>query len=149
MLVRSVELLGVVMVMVPSGVLAAAVLAAEGVSFVLVGSAALWLRGEIGSVGDADVVIEPAEQNLRRLGAALVGIATGPVPGLSRLAGGSVISVGTAFGKIDCLLERGRLDWEQLRSQAGLVPVADVGVLVASSADAWDLRARFRGDDSE
>jgi hypothetical protein len=45
----------------PSGVLAAAVLAAEGVSSLLVGSAALWLRGEVIDVGDADVVIEPGE----------------------------------------------------------------------------------------
>lgn len=43
----------------PVGVLAAAVLAAEQVSFVPVGSAALWLRGEQIAVGDADVVIEP------------------------------------------------------------------------------------------
>jgi hypothetical protein len=43
----------------PAGVLAAAVLATTGVSFVLVGSAALWLRGEPIPVGDADVVIEP------------------------------------------------------------------------------------------
>jgi len=128
----------------PSGVLAAAVLAAEGVSFVLVGSAALWLRGEIGSVGDADVVIEPGEQNLRRLRGALAGIATGPVPSAGRLAGLAVISVRTAYGKIDCLLERGRLDWARLCSRAGVLPVADAGVLVAASADAWELRRRFR-----
>ena len=45
----------------PAVVLAAAVLAAEQVSGVLVGSAALWLRGEPVSVGDVDVVIEPGE----------------------------------------------------------------------------------------
>jgi hypothetical protein len=43
-------------------VLAAAVLAAEQVSGVLVGSAALWLRGEPVSVGDVDVVIERASR---------------------------------------------------------------------------------------
>ena len=55
----------------PAGVLAAAVLATTGVSFVLVGSAALWLRGESIRVGDADVVIEPDEQNIQRARAAL------------------------------------------------------------------------------
>lgn len=124
--------------------LAAAVLAAEELSFVLVGSAALWLRGEISTVGDADVVIDPREQNLGRLRGTLAGIATGPVPPLSGLANGSVISVTTIYGKVDCLLERGRLDWERLCRRAGRVPVADVGVLVASSADAWDLRRRFK-----
>jgi hypothetical protein len=46
----------------PAVVLAAAVLAAEQVSGVLVGSAALWLRGEPVSVGDVDVVIERASR---------------------------------------------------------------------------------------
>jgi hypothetical protein len=56
----------------PVVVLAAAVLAAERVSGVLVGSAALRLRGEPVSVGDVDVVIEPGEANLQRLHEALV-----------------------------------------------------------------------------
>jgi hypothetical protein len=61
----------------PVVALAAAVLAAERVSFVLVGSAALWLRGEPVTVGDVDVVIEPGDANLRRLGEALAGLAVG------------------------------------------------------------------------
>jgi hypothetical protein len=77
----------------PDPVLAAAVLAAEGVSFLLAGSAALWLRREIAT---------------------------------------------------DCLIGRGRQDWERLRHGAGFLPVADVAVLVASSADAWDLRRRYK-----
>jgi hypothetical protein len=44
----------------PAPVLAAAVLAAEGVSFLLVGSAALWLHGEPVTVADAGAVIDPA-----------------------------------------------------------------------------------------
>jgi hypothetical protein len=128
----------------PSGVLAAAVLAAEGVSSLLVGSAALWLRGEVIDVGDADVVIEPGGGNLGRLRDALAGIATGPVPSAGRLAGGSVMRVMTAYGTVDCLLERGRQDWARLRCGAGLVPVADVPVLVAARADAWDLRRRHK-----
>ena len=62
----------------PVVVLAAAVLAAEQVSGVLVGSAALWLRAEPVSVGDVDVVIEPGEANLRRLHEALSDLAVRP-----------------------------------------------------------------------
>jgi hypothetical protein len=124
-------------------VLAAAVLAAEEVSGVLVGSAALWLRGEPVSVGDVDVVIEP---NLRRLHEALTGLAVRPeaVPAVHRLREISIATVFSSYGRVDCMLERGRRDWEWLRPGAGYVPVADVRVLVASAADAWALRARFR-----
>jgi hypothetical protein len=62
----------------PAPVLAAAVLTAEGVSFLLVGSAALWLHAEPITVADADVVIEPGERNLRRLSAALAQLALRP-----------------------------------------------------------------------
>jgi hypothetical protein len=133
----------------PSAVLAAAVLAAEDVSFLLVGSAALWLRGELAGAADADVVIEPGERNLHRLRAALAGIAIGPVPSVGSLSGGSLVPVATAYGKVDCLLERGRRDWGRLRRGAGFLPVADVPVLVAASADAWDLRRRYKERDSE
>ena len=60
------------------------------------------------------------------------------------LPGGSVTRVMTAYGTVDCLLERGRQDWGRLRRRAGLVPVADVPVLVAARADAWDLRRRHK-----
>jgi hypothetical protein len=133
----------------PGAVLAAAVLAAEEVSFLLVGSAALWLRGEISTVGDTDAVIEPGEHNILRLREALAGIAIGPMSPMSTFLGGSVIAVVTAYGKVDCLLERGRQDWAQLRHGADLLPVADVAVLVAASADAWSLRRRYREDDDE
>ena len=129
----------------PSAVLGAAVLAAEEVSFVLVGSAALWLRDEIACVADADAVIEPGERNIRRLRGALDGIAIRPVLSVGSFSGGSVVPVVTAYGKIDCLLKRGRRDWGRLRRGAGFVPVADVSVLVASSADAWNLRHRYKG----
>jgi hypothetical protein len=133
----------------PSAVLAAAVLAAEDVSFLLVGSAALWLRGELARVADADAVIEPGERNIHRLRAALAGIAIGPVPSVGSLSRGSLMPVMTAYGKVDCLLERGRCDWGRLRRGAGFLPVADVPVLVAASADAWDLRRRYQERDNE
>ena len=142
-------MLRVLLAAFPSAVLAAAVLAAEDVSFLLVGSAALWLRGELAGAADADAVIEPGESNIRKLRAALAGIAIGPVPSVGSLSGGSLVPVATAYGKVDCLLERGRRDWGRLRRGAGFLPVADVPVLVAASADAWDLRRRYKERDSE
>ena len=62
----------------PAPVLAAAILTAENVSFLLVGSAALWLHREPVAVGDTDAVIEPGEQNLRRLREVLAGMALRP-----------------------------------------------------------------------
>jgi len=131
----------------PVPVLAAAILAAEGVSLVLVGSAALWLHGETISVGDADVVIEPAEENLHRLGDALAEFALRPqeVPRVGALPWLNLLSVITSYGKVDFLLERGRLDWQRLRRSAVRIPVADVDVWVAAQADAWALRRRFKG----
>ncbi len=131
----------------PVVVLAAAVLAADGVSLLLVGSAALWLRGEPVTVADADVVIEPGAHILRRLHSALAGVALRPrdVPPPHRLAGLPIVTIATSYGPVDCLLERGRQDWEQLRQGAGQVAVADVNVLVASADDAWALRRRFKG----
>jgi hypothetical protein len=128
-------------------VLAAAILAAESVSFVLVGSAALWLHGEAISVADADVVIEPAEENLRRLGDALAEFALRhqELPRVRALLWLNVLRVVTSYGIVDCLLERGRLDWQKLCQSAVRIPVADVDVLVAGQADVWALRRRFKG----
>jgi hypothetical protein len=130
----------------PMVVLAAAVLAAERVSGVLVGSAALWLRGEQVSVGDVDVVIEPGEANLRRLHAALSGMAVRreAVPAVHRLREVSIATVFSSYGRVDCMLEQGRRAWDQMRAGAEYVAVADAQVLVASAADAHALRARFR-----
>jgi hypothetical protein len=121
-------------------------MAAERVSFVLVGSAALWLRGEQIPVGDADVVIEPGEANLCRLHEAMTTLAIRPetVPAVHRLRYLTVATALTSYGRLDCLLERGRRDWDKLRQGAGYVAVADAPVLVASADDAWALRRRFK-----
>jgi len=130
----------------PVPVLAAAVLAAEGVSFLLVGSAALWLHGEPIAVGDADVVVEPGEQNLRRLGDALAWLALRPraVPRVGDFPLLDLVSVLTSYGRVDCLLERGRVDWVRLRQSSVRIPVADASVVVASGADVWALRRQFK-----
>jgi hypothetical protein len=131
----------------PAPVLAAGILAAEGVSFLLVGSAALWLHGESISVGDADVVVEPGEENLHRLADALAEFAVRPqeVPRMRALPWLNVLRVLTSYGIVDCLLERGRLDWQKLCQSAVRIPVADVDVTVAAQADVWALRRRFKG----
>jgi len=130
----------------PAGVLAAAVLATTGVSFLLVGSAALWLRGESIPVGDADVVIEPSDQNMQRTRAALAELALQPhaVPQASRLAILDIVTIMTSYGKIDCLLQRGRLDWDRLLRNSDVVLVAGAKVIVAAGSDAWNLRRRFK-----
>jgi hypothetical protein len=130
----------------PAGVLAAAVLATTGVSFLLVGSAALWLRGESISVGDADAVIEPRDQNMQRTRAALADLALQPqaVPQAARLAGLDIVTIMTSYGKIDCLLGRGRLDWHRLRRNSDVLPVAGAELVVAASSDAWSLRRHFK-----
>lgn len=130
----------------PPAVLAAAVLTVEHVSCLLVGSAALWLRGERIPVRDADVVIEPGEQNLCQLAAGLARMALLPaaVPPVHRLSSLPLATVATSYGNVDCLLERGRLDWARLRHRAEVLPVADTGVLTADAADAWWLRRRFK-----
>jgi hypothetical protein len=130
----------------PPPVLAAAVLAAEEVSFLLVGSAALWLHGEPVTVADADVVVEPGEQNLRRLSEALARLALRPreIPRPRDLPLLHLVGVTTPYGRIDCLLERGRDGWERLRQCSVTIPVAGTGLPVASRADAWALRRQFK-----
>jgi hypothetical protein len=130
----------------PVPVLAAAILTVEGVSFLLVGSAALWLHGEPVTVADADLVIEPGEQNLRRLREALAQLALRPreIPRVQDFPLLHLVSVTTSYGRIDSLLERGRHDWERLRQFSVTIPVADAGVLVAARADAWALRRQFK-----
>jgi hypothetical protein len=98
------------------------------------------------SVADADVVIEPAGENLCRLGDALAELALRPgeVPRVRALSWLTMLDVVTAYGRVDCLLERGRLEWQRLRQSAVRIPVADVDVRVTAQADVWDLRHRFK-----
>jgi hypothetical protein len=55
-----------------------------------------------------------------------------------------LLPVTTSYGRVDCLLERGRLDWDRLRRSAVRIPVADGSVLVAARTDVWALRRRFK-----
>ena len=126
---------------VPPILLLAAVLAAEDVSFVLVGSAALYLYGYLIPVADIDAVPAPDAGNLARLHAALaVLVRDGRVPSIRSLGAADVVSVRTSYGGLDCLLGRGRRDWDRLREGARQVRVSDTGVMLASAATVTALR---------
>jgi hypothetical protein len=121
--------------------LLAAVLAAEDVSFVLVGSAALYLHGQRIRVADIDAVPAPGAGNLARLHAALAAVVpAGRVPSVRSLGSTDVVSVRTSYGRLDCLLGRGRRDWDKLLAGARLVDVSGAGVRVASHAAVTALR---------
>jgi hypothetical protein len=139
---------------VPVILLLAAVLAAEEVSFVLVGSAGgsagLCLHGERLGVGDIDAVPAPGWQNLETLHAALADMAIGGrVPPLRSLASAVLVSVRASYGKLDCLMKRGRRDWDRLHPGAGPFCVAGVQVLAAGADDIRSLRVRFKGVDDD
>jgi hypothetical protein len=126
--------------------LLAAVLAAEEVSFVLVGSAGLHLHGQRIRVRDIDAVPAPGMENLGRLHSVLTELAIdGQVPAVRSLATADLVSVRTGYGTLDCLMERGRRDWDRLRAGARPFDVAGVRVLVARAADIRVLRLRFKG----
>ncbi len=108
----------------------AAVLAAQGVSYVLVGSAGLYLRGYHGPGGDIDAVPAPDPVNLELLHDVLAGLAVGGrCPPARVLATADLVQMRTSYGKLDCLLARGRLDWAKLTAGAETFEVCGVPVL--------------------
>jgi hypothetical protein len=135
---------------VPVIMLLAAVLAAEEVHFVLVGSAGLHLHGERIRVRDIDAVPAPGRENLGRLHSVLADLSVdGRVPAVRSLATAHVVSVRTGFGRLDCLLERGRRDWDRLRAGARPFDVSGARVLAAGADDIRLLRARFKDADDD
>ena len=130
------------------GTLLAAVLVAEGVSFILVGSAALRLQGVCLKVHDTDVVIEPASENLRKLDFTLRHLSLGlPCQSyLTALRAREVLTLPTSYGKLGLMLETGCREWRVLSCNAHWFEVAGTHVMVASLADTLALRDRFKGD---
>jgi hypothetical protein len=126
--------------------IAAAVLHAEGVRFVVVGSTALWLLGEAIAVHDLDVVVEPSGRNLDGVVGALgvMGARRGEVPPRWALDTADVVSVTTGYGRVDLLVGQGRASFAALADRAVSVDVCGVGLMVADPADAWALRARYK-----
>jgi hypothetical protein len=104
---------------VPLILLLAAVPAADGVSYVLVGSAGLHLRGHCGPVGDIDAVPLPDQANLERLHDVFTDLAVGSkCPPARLLTTLDLVQVRTSYGQADCLLARGRRDWARLAGGA-------------------------------
>ena len=135
---------------VPVIMLLAAVLAAEEVSFVLVGSAGLHLHGERIRVRDIDAVPSPGRNNLGKLHSVVADLSVdGRVPAPRSFAAADLVSVRTGYGTLDCLMERGRLDWDRLRAGARPFDLCGVRVLVASADDIRLLRARYKDVDDD
>jgi hypothetical protein len=130
--------------------LLAAILAAERVSFVLVGSAGLHLHGQRIRVHDVDAVPAPGRENLARLHQVLADLAIDErLPALRSLATAHLVSVRTGYGTLDCLLERGRTDWDRLRAGARPFDVAGERVLAAGADDIRLLRSRYKDVDDD
>jgi hypothetical protein len=131
----------------PVPVLFGAMLAAAGAGFVLVGSAALWLRGFEVAVGDVDIVADLDAANLDRLCETVGRYQLPRSPGRPSprsLLAVDVWSAQTLYGRLDVMVERARHDLNALRADADAVFVRDVMVSVASAEAAWELRRRFK-----
>jgi hypothetical protein len=131
----------------PASVVAVAVLVAEGVVLLTVGSVALWLHGEAVGVHDLDVVVDPCRANLCLLREALgsLGARRVDVPSVRVLETVDLVGVVTGYGRVDLMLERGRADWGRLAEAATGIDVCGVSVPVVATSDAWELRWRFKG----
>lgn len=128
----------------PPEVLAALVLATTPLRFLVVGTAALWLHGEEDVVvHDLDVVPDPSSDNLGQVRPALLEVGTPSrfLPSTYGLSSLDLISVPTAYGPVDLLLERGRVDYEHLRAAGTTLTRCGVDVSVASVSDTLRLRA--------
>jgi hypothetical protein len=125
---------------------AAAVLVAEGIKMVVVGSAALAIHGENLEVHDLDVVIYPSPANLSLVGNGLaaLGAAPGDVPSLQTLRDAEVVGVVTGYGRVDLLLDHGRRRFPELARRSKRIDICGVEVPVADCQEAWALRARFK-----
>lgn len=127
--------------------LPAAILFAAGVRFVVVGSAALWMRGVDTVVHDLDMVPDPTPSNLELLTLALPGMGLlardMPVPGV--LGSSTLMAFSTAYGIVDVLVDRGREEFPTLARVADAFLLAGMPVAVASWSDVTRLRHRFKG----
>jgi hypothetical protein len=128
-----------------SAATAAAVLVAEGLGIVVVGSAASRLHGEAFEVHDLDVVVEPSTANLGVVAESLRALgASAGIPPLFALAQADVVSVVTCYGRVDLMLRQGREAFSELAEKAVTIDVLGVPVLVASRQDAWALRLLYK-----
>lgn len=126
---------------------AAAVLVSCGVNLVVVGGAALWMRGDRSTrPKDLDVVPAPRRSNLVRLVScsAALGAATRTWPSVRQLDQFELVTAQTSYGPIDVLSQRGREEFEALRSGAAFESVLGVSIPVASVVDVLRLRRQHK-----
>lgn len=137
-------------VVIPSEIFLAGVLAAEGLRFVVIGSAALWLHGQACPVGDLDVVPDPDYENLKHLHNVLtrLAVAVRDVPPFGYFATLDIVSADTIYAGLDCLLERGRRDFADLELTGVDCRVESVRIKVGALAGVKALRSRYKEDDS-
>lgn len=102
----------------------------------------------MGSVGDVDIVPDPDPENLDRALTTFAAISVRPmsIPPSTALACLDVVSVPTVYGKVDCLLERARIEYHSLLARSDPILVTDVPVAVAGIDDGWRLRHEFGGE---
>ncbi|MDQ1680929.1 MAG: hypothetical protein QOI42_1788 [Frankiaceae bacterium] len=127
----------------PRPALAAALAAAAGLRFVVVGSAALQLHGADMRPRDLDIVPDPSDvDRFDEVMDAWTVVRRPP----RRAFDGDIVTVDSAYGPIDLLLRRGREAYADLRASATMVDVEGVAVAIAAAADCWALRRRFKGE---
>jgi hypothetical protein len=97
-------------------------------------------------VHDLDVVVGPSQENLMVLrdGLAALGARPAEIPPLRALQEVDVLSVPTAHGQVDLMLEQGRRRYAELARRSTIVVICGVGVPVANSDEAWALRQQFK-----
>ncbi len=126
--------------------LPAAILAAGGVRFVVVGSAVLWMRCVDIVVHDLDLVPDPTAPNLQLLVDTLpgMGVLASDLPVSGVLETSALMAFSTAYGTVDVLVDRGRKEYRALADAATCTLVAGVPVALASSSDVNRLRRQFK-----
>lgn len=124
--------------------IAAALLAAYGVDFVVVGGCALLLLGLAPDCRDLDIVPDPAPGNTSRLCDALRELSTSRSPGLKALSTQWLASADGPYGRIDVMAGRGRVEYDELASRSSVCRVEGVDVRVAAVDDVLRLKALYK-----
>lgn len=125
--------------------LPAAVLVAAGARLVIVGTAALMAHGEVDDAKDLDIVPDCKPSRLETLGQGLTQLAIlGRAPTICDLGAADVLTLATSYGPVDLMMRRGREEFDVLWRRSATTCVYGVAVPIASAADAWRLRQRFK-----
>ena len=122
-----------------------AALRSHGVNYVLIGGLAAAAHGSHHDTDDVDVCLAPDDENLDRLGLALLDLGADPVP--DETGDADRVSFLTTAGRLDCLELGGRfseLSWNASEIDLGRglsARVVDLKDLTELKRSAGDLRA--------